>query len=67
VPSLIAALLHQVQHFALDVSRHVYARPFIDYRSTPDGVDGKAGFEIPGLSPKVAKRVAGQLRAGGVG
>jgi len=61
------ARLHQPQHFAFEVSGHIYAHPYIDYRVTPDGVAGKGGMEIPGLSPKVARRIAGQLRAGAAG
>jgi hypothetical protein len=61
------ARLHQLRHFAFEVSGHVYAHPYIDYRVTPDGFAGKGGMELPGLSPKVARRIAGQLRAGAAG
>ena len=58
------ARLHRNQHFAFEVSGHVYARPFIDYRATPDGIDGESGIEIPGLGRKVANRIAVQMREG---
>jgi hypothetical protein len=57
--------LHHFQHFVFEVGGHVYGRPFIDYRAFPDGIDGSSGIEIPGVAPKVAKRVARELQEGG--
>jgi hypothetical protein len=56
--------LDHFQHFAFAVSGRIYGRPFIDYRAFPDGLDGQPGIELPGIRPKVAKRVAAQLREG---
>jgi hypothetical protein len=50
------AALHRVQHFALEVHGHVYARPYIDYRLSPDGFDGQGGVEIAGVPRKLAGR-----------
>jgi hypothetical protein len=54
--------LHRVQHFAFEVEGRIYARPFIDYRINPDGLDASTGLEIPGVPPMAAKRVAAALR-----
>jgi hypothetical protein len=58
------ARLHRIQQFAFEVRGHVYARPRIDYRAFPDGIDGAPGIEIPGLTPGAARRIAAQLREG---
>jgi preprotein translocase subunit SecD len=58
------ASLHRLQHFAFEVNGRVYARPFIDYRISPDGFDASGGVEIAPIPPKVAKRLAAALRRG---
>jgi hypothetical protein len=61
------ARLHRNQHFAFAVSGHVYARPFIDYRALPNGIDGEPGIEISGIPRKVAQRIAAEMRDGAAG
>ncbi len=56
------AKLHRVQHFAIEIGGRVYSRPFIDYRLSPDGLEPTPGVEISNVPPKIAKRLANELR-----
>jgi hypothetical protein len=61
------AQLHRVQHFAIEVSGHIYSRPYIDYRMMPDGFDGEQGIEISGVPPKKVRAIAVEIREGARG
>jgi hypothetical protein len=61
------ARLHRVQHFAIEVSGHIYNRPFVDYRMMPDGFDGESGIEIANVPPKKVRAIAFQIREGARG
>jgi len=58
------ARLHHPQSFALEIGGRVYARPVVDYRAFPDGLDGQSGIQIQGMSPATAQRLARQIRGG---
>jgi hypothetical protein len=57
------AKLHRVQHFAIEIGGRVYSRPFIDYRVWPDGLDATPGVELSNVPPKIARRLADELRS----
>jgi len=50
------------QPFAFSVDGHVYARPTVDYRLTPNGLAAGSGLEISGLRCQVAQRLATEMR-----
>jgi hypothetical protein len=56
------ARLRRAQRFVLKIDGRVYARPRVDYRAFPDGLDGRPGIEIQGLSLSTAQRLAGRIR-----
>lgn len=58
------AKVHRPQTFTFEIDGKVYARPKIDYRAFPDGLDGSSGLEIGGLPLTVARQLAGQIREG---
>lgn len=53
------------QHFAIALDDHLLAVPFVDFRSSPHGLDGRRGAKIEGgLTPASARQLAGLLRSG---
>ena len=53
------------QHFAIVIDDRIVSVPFIDFRQTPDGLDGAAGMQIQGgLTPDTARQLAALLSAG---
>ena len=53
------------QHFAIVIDDRIMSVPFIDFRQTPDGLDGAAGMQIQGgLTPDTARQLAAVLSAG---
>lgn len=56
--------LHRSQPFALKVDGRVYARPLVDYRAFPDGLDGRSGIQVEGLKLATAQRLAREIRRG---
>ena len=57
--------IESVQHLAIVVDDRIVSVPFIDFRETPDGIDGAAGMQIQGdLTPETARRLAALLSAG---
>ncbi len=50
------------QAFAFAVDGHVYARPTVDYRNSPDGLSGSSGLDVLGLRCNVAQRLAVEMR-----
>ena len=60
-----AAGIEAAQHFAIVIDDRIVAVPFIDFRQTPDGIDGAAGMQIQGgLTPETARQLAALLSAG---
>jgi hypothetical protein len=57
------ARLHRPQVFVFQINSHVYARPVIDYRVYPNGIEGD-GLQIDGLRLATARRLASQIRTG---
>jgi len=58
------AQLHRHQSFAVEIGGHVYARPWVDYRADPDGMDGSSGLEMVSVPLAVAQRLAREIRGG---
>jgi hypothetical protein len=56
------ARLHRRQSFVVTIDGHVYARPFVDYKASPDGLDGRSGLELQGLKLATARRLAKEIR-----
>lgn len=56
------ARLQQVQRFVFEVNHRVYARPFVDYRLFPNGLDGKFGIEVNGLALVTARHLVAAIR-----
>jgi preprotein translocase subunit SecD len=57
--------IEAVQHLVLVLDEQIVARPFIDFRHAPDGLDGSSGAQIQGgLTPETARRIAAILSAG---
>jgi hypothetical protein len=54
--------LHRLQSFAIEVNHQVYARPRVDYKVFPDGLDASQGIEINGLQLSLARRLASGIR-----
>ena len=53
------------QHLAIVIDDRIVSVPFIDFRQTPDGLDGAAGMQIQGgLTPETARQLAALLSAG---
>jgi hypothetical protein len=46
---------------AIEIDGRVRARPFVDYRLYPDGLDGSQGIEVQ-LPRALARRFAKQIR-----
>jgi len=55
---------HRMQRFAVEIDGRIYARPLIDYRAFPNGLDGNAGIQIEGFRLADAKRLAQEIRRG---
>jgi hypothetical protein len=55
------ARLHKRQAFVLEIN-HKSARPEIDYRVSPDGVDASGGLEVSGMPFSVARMLAQAIR-----
>ena len=51
------------QAVALEINGRVYARPTVDYRLYPDGLDCSSGIEVA-LKLKTAQRLASEIRHG---
>ena len=58
------ARLGSPQHFAFEVNGRVYARPLVDYRHFPKGLDGRDGVEILGITNAASKALASTIRHG---
>jgi hypothetical protein len=58
------ARLHHHQRFAFQVAGRIYARLFVDYRATPNGLCGSPGFEVTALTHGVARKIAVEIRTG---
>ena len=57
--------IESAQHFAIVVDDRIVSVPFIDFRQTPDGLDGPEGMQIQDdLTPATARRLAALLSAG---
>jgi preprotein translocase subunit SecD len=53
------------QHLAIVVDDRILSVPYIDFRISPDGIDGSDGTQILGdLTPQTARRLAAILNAG---
>jgi preprotein translocase subunit SecD len=53
------------QHLAIVIDDRIVAAPFIDYRQTPDGIDGSKGVQIEGgLTEQTANQTAAVLDSG---
>ena len=50
------------QRIAFEVDDRIYARPFVDYRIYPRGLDGSPGIEITLGSFAMAQRLAKRIR-----
>jgi preprotein translocase subunit SecD len=54
------------QHFAIVVDGKVVSRPFVDPRTSPNGIDATNGIQISGgLTIAEAKRLADRIDGGG--
>ncbi len=58
------ARIRRRQPFAFEIDGRVYARPLIDYRAYPDGLDGRPGLQMEGLRLETAQLVARHIREG---
>ena len=58
------ARLHHFQRFAFAINGRVYARPFVDYRLFPEGLDCTTGLEFHGLRVADARRLVVLIRRG---
>ena len=54
--------VHRSQRVAIEINDRVYARPMVDYRVFPDGLDASQGLQIGGLKLSVANRLADEIR-----
>jgi len=53
------------QHFVLVIDDRIVATPQIDFRDSPDGIDGRTGAQIQGgLTSKAARQIAAVLTTG---
>jgi preprotein translocase subunit SecD len=53
------------QHLAFVIDDRIVSTPFIDYRQTPDGIDGDRGMQISGdLTEQTARTTAAVLSSG---
>lgn len=53
---------HHPQRFVLEINHKVYARPSVDYRVFPDGLDASQGLQVAGLRQSIARRLAAEIR-----
>ncbi len=58
------ARLRRPQRFAFAVNGRVYSRPFVDYRAFPNGLDGRTGIQVEGMTLATAQRLAREIRRG---
>ncbi len=56
------ARIHRRLPFAVEINDRVRARPFVDYKAFPDGLDASTGIEIDGLPLTLARMLARQMR-----
>jgi hypothetical protein len=56
------ARLGREQQFAVRIGGRVRARPKVDYRASPDGLDGRNGLELLVVEVSVARALAKQIR-----
>ena len=57
--------MRALQHLVLVLDDRIMARPYIDFRASPDGIDGADGAQIQGgLTPESARRIAAILNSG---
>ena len=54
--------LHRHQYFVLEVSGRVLERPWIDYKTSPEGLCGSPGFELDQMETRTARTVARMIR-----
>ena len=54
----------QSDHFAVVLDQEVKSRPIIDFQENPDGIDGRTGAQISGLSLQEAQDLANFIRIG---
>jgi hypothetical protein len=54
--------VHRSQRFTVEINHRVYARPMVDYRVFPEGLDASQGLQIAGLRQSVANRLAREIR-----
>jgi preprotein translocase subunit SecD len=52
------------QHLAIVLDDRIVAVPFIDYRESPEGIDGPGALISGGLSPESVRRIAAILDSG---
>jgi hypothetical protein len=52
--------LRELQHLAITVDDRLYSKPYIDWRQTPDGIDGAQGMHI---SDRFTRQQATELAA----
>jgi hypothetical protein len=53
---------HRMQRFAVEIDHHVYARPAVDYRVYPMGLNASQGLQVSGLTFSAATRIAREIR-----
>jgi hypothetical protein len=56
------ARLHRHQYFVIEVSGRDLERPWIDYKTSPDGLCGTPGFELDNMETRTARTVARMIR-----
>jgi hypothetical protein len=44
------------------INGRAYGQPLVDYRLFPDGLDGRSGIEVVGLTLATAQRLAREIR-----
>jgi SecD/SecF fusion protein len=52
------------QHFAFVLDTRLLSIPLIDFKAFPNGIPGRTGAEIPGLTRTAARQLAEELRLG---
>jgi SecD/SecF fusion protein len=52
------------QHFAFVLDTRLLSIPLIDFRAFPNGIPGRTGADIPGLTRTAARQLAEELRLG---
>jgi hypothetical protein len=60
----LGAKAHRFEAAAFEINGRVYARPQVDYRQFPDGMDAQPGLDIGIASLDFARRLAKEIRGG---